>query len=291
MREIVATTGASNGARRSSRPTSRFLAERAVQDGVVPETPLCLRKEVKLARRLGQARSRRNGDWRGVGNRLPSGPAIYDGRFANNGWLQELPRPITQLTWDNAVLISPRHGRAMLGLATCRQHGGEHGQARGRAGGVDLPRPHGGDAGLDHAGPCRRRRHGPSRLWPDDAGRVGNGRRLQRLSGSHRGRPLVRPGPDSSSKTDKDYTLACTQMHHRMQAASRSGRRHSSDYPRATRGFAEVRDRVAGDGSRELTPARAEPAPKRATAGCQAARPCIRVGLQPKHIAGAWRSI
>jgi MoCo/4Fe-4S cofactor protein with predicted Tat translocation signal len=34
-------------------------------------------------------------------------PTIYDGRFANNGWLQELPKPITKLTWDNAALISP----------------------------------------------------------------------------------------------------------------------------------------------------------------------------------------
>ena len=34
-------------------------------------------------------------------------PTIYDGRFANNGWLQELPKPITKLTWDNAAIISP----------------------------------------------------------------------------------------------------------------------------------------------------------------------------------------
>jgi molybdopterin-containing oxidoreductase family iron-sulfur binding subunit len=34
-------------------------------------------------------------------------PTIYDGRFANNGWLQELPKPITKLTWDNAVFVSP----------------------------------------------------------------------------------------------------------------------------------------------------------------------------------------
>ena len=40
-------------------------------------------------------------------------PAIYDGCFANNVWLQELPQPMTHLTWDNAVLISPGTSRAL----------------------------------------------------------------------------------------------------------------------------------------------------------------------------------
>jgi molybdopterin-containing oxidoreductase family iron-sulfur binding subunit len=35
-------------------------------------------------------------------------PTIYDGQFSNNGWLQELPKPMSKLTWDNAVLIGPR---------------------------------------------------------------------------------------------------------------------------------------------------------------------------------------
>ncbi|MFC1555777.1 TAT-variant-translocated molybdopterin oxidoreductase [candidate division KSB1 bacterium] len=33
---------------------------------------------------------------------------VFDGRYANNGWLQELPDPITKLTWDNAAVMSPK---------------------------------------------------------------------------------------------------------------------------------------------------------------------------------------
>jgi len=34
-------------------------------------------------------------------------PTIYDGRFANNAWLQELDKPLSTLTWDNAIWIGP----------------------------------------------------------------------------------------------------------------------------------------------------------------------------------------
>ena len=37
----------------------------------------------------------------------------HDGRFANNGWLQELPDPITKLTWDNAALLAPADARRL----------------------------------------------------------------------------------------------------------------------------------------------------------------------------------
>jgi molybdopterin-containing oxidoreductase family iron-sulfur binding subunit len=42
---------------------------------------------------------------------LPS-PSLHDGRFANDGWLQELPDPLTKLTWDNPALVSPKTAEA-----------------------------------------------------------------------------------------------------------------------------------------------------------------------------------
>jgi Fe-S-cluster-containing dehydrogenase component len=45
-------------------------------------------------------------------------PSVYDGRFANNAWLQEVPKPLTQLTWDNPV---------MIGLSMSRRLGLENG--------------------------------------------------------------------------------------------------------------------------------------------------------------------
>ncbi|RKH42770.1 TAT-variant-translocated molybdopterin oxidoreductase [Corallococcus sicarius] len=40
---------------------------------------------------------------------------LFDGRFANNAWLQELPDPITKITWDNAAILSPATAKR-LGL-------------------------------------------------------------------------------------------------------------------------------------------------------------------------------
>src|SRR5690606_6212140 len=33
-------------------------------------------------------------------------PSVKDGQFANNAWLQELPKPFSKVTWDNAVYMS-----------------------------------------------------------------------------------------------------------------------------------------------------------------------------------------
>ncbi len=54
-------------------------------------------------------------------------PTVYDGRFANNGWLQELPKPITRLAWDNAALMSPATAKKLGVEQGAYAHGGEHG--------------------------------------------------------------------------------------------------------------------------------------------------------------------
>jgi molybdopterin-containing oxidoreductase family iron-sulfur binding subunit len=38
-------------------------------------------------------------------------PKMWDGRYGNNSWMQELPDPLTKLTWDNAALIGPKTAR------------------------------------------------------------------------------------------------------------------------------------------------------------------------------------
>jgi molybdopterin-containing oxidoreductase family iron-sulfur binding subunit len=81
---------------------------KALHDGLIAGSELPPR-EVKL---------RMEGGLPPASPRTPSGqrellevcfhadPTIWDGRFANNGWLQETPKPFTKLTWDNAALIS-----------------------------------------------------------------------------------------------------------------------------------------------------------------------------------------
>jgi MoCo/4Fe-4S cofactor protein with predicted Tat translocation signal len=54
-------------------------------------------------------------------------PTIYDGSWANNGWLQELPKPITKMTWGNAALMSPSTARRLGIELGSYAHGGEHG--------------------------------------------------------------------------------------------------------------------------------------------------------------------
>jgi molybdopterin-containing oxidoreductase family iron-sulfur binding subunit len=59
-------------------------------------------------------------------------PCIHDGRYSNNGWMQELPKPLNKVTWDNVALVSPATA-TKLGVNQNREYdqqtGGEQGIA------------------------------------------------------------------------------------------------------------------------------------------------------------------
>ena len=92
-------------------PVSPFDAEwrRWLHDGVVPDTAFAPRT-VAVQANVG-ATAPVAGGLQASGSVLEvvfrADPSVYDGRFANNAWLQELPKSLTKLTWDNAALISP----------------------------------------------------------------------------------------------------------------------------------------------------------------------------------------
>jgi molybdopterin-containing oxidoreductase family iron-sulfur binding subunit len=154
-------------------------------------------------------------------------PTIHDGRFANNGWLQELPKPLTKLTWDNALLVSPHRAREIgltkeeietggaLVTLTCNGKSVEapvwclpgladdvavvhfgYGRRRvGRAGHL---------AGFD-AYPLRT----SAKLWHSPATVARTGRSMQlvttQTASSQEGRPLVRSGTLATFTKDPEF--------------------------------------------------------------------------------------
>jgi MoCo/4Fe-4S cofactor protein with predicted Tat translocation signal len=76
---------------------------KAIHDGVVPDTALPTKTP---ALQTGWRNEPPKGK-SGVEIVFRPDPSVYDGRFANNGWLQELPRPLSKITWDNPAILSP----------------------------------------------------------------------------------------------------------------------------------------------------------------------------------------
>jgi MoCo/4Fe-4S cofactor protein with predicted Tat translocation signal len=88
----------------------------ALNDGVVPNTAWTPAKptanEAAVLKELA-ALPAAGGD--AVEVTFAACPKVYDGRFANNAWLQELPDPVSKITWDNAAYMSVAMGER-LGL-------------------------------------------------------------------------------------------------------------------------------------------------------------------------------
>ncbi len=139
-------------------------------------------------------------------------PSIWDGRYANNGWLQELPKPLTKITWDNPALISIDTAVHKLKLAPADNPSKANGRMvgikyRGRS--IEMPvvvvPGHPDETITVHYGYGRNR-----------AGRVGTGTGFNVYSI----RCSDAMGQDAGAQIEvgsTSYPLACTQEHQMME--------------------------------------------------------------------------
>ncbi|MEP7076447.1 MAG: TAT-variant-translocated molybdopterin oxidoreductase [Acidobacteriota bacterium] len=104
---------------------------KSVHDGVIPNTAAPAKSVTASAGFLAQPAAPAVGDGPFEFVILPD-PGAYDGRFSNNGWLQELPKPLNKTTWDNVGLISARTAERLkinLGADPRELGGGVEGKA------------------------------------------------------------------------------------------------------------------------------------------------------------------
>jgi MoCo/4Fe-4S cofactor protein with predicted Tat translocation signal len=143
-------------------------------------------------------------------------PCIYDGRFANNGWLQELPKPVTKLTWDNAALVSPKMAQAKDLAHIIEARGGEHGQVRSALVDVELNNSKVTAAAWTLPGQAEN-----TIVLP-----LGYGRTRAGFTGTNKGfnayavrtsNALWTATGGKMTPTGDTYPLACTQYHFNME--------------------------------------------------------------------------
>ncbi len=147
---------------------------------------------------------------KGMTLRFQADPRTFDGRFANNGWLQETPDPLTKLVWDNAVVLS-KHDADQLGLVV-----GD--MVRLTAGGDSLevavyvlPGQPTGVAGITVG------------YGRNAAGHIGDNLGFNAYVLRTSKTAYVSPGV-KIEKLDKSYVLGMTQDHHLIDAIGQAGR-------------------------------------------------------------------
>jgi molybdopterin-containing oxidoreductase family iron-sulfur binding subunit len=178
--------------------------------------------------------------------------SVYDGRFANNGWLQEMPDPISKLTWDNAAWLNPADAAA-FGVAngdTCELSLGDDPERRCVVAAYLMPGQASGTIGLS----------------------LGYGRTLAGSLGSSIGfnvypvwtvSGLTAPTFAHIRRLGNRHSFALTQDHHQIDALGAAGRterigelHHSGSIYHEATWHEYQRDansvRVAGHGPQEL---------------------------------------
>jgi molybdopterin-containing oxidoreductase family iron-sulfur binding subunit len=174
-----------------------------LRDGVMAGTAFPARRVPLKAGATRQASGPPAATSQGMEINFRPDPTIFDGRFANNGWLQELPKPLTKLTWDNTAMISPA-GAERLGLSD-----GDVVELRYEGRTVRAPvwiTPGHADGSVTvHLGYGRTR-----------AGRVGTGAGFNAYALRTSGSPWFGSGLEIR-KTGERVALATTQHHYSME--------------------------------------------------------------------------
>ncbi|MCI0424068.1 MAG: TAT-variant-translocated molybdopterin oxidoreductase [Acidobacteria bacterium] len=181
-------------------PAFEQFWRKSLHDGVVPGTALPPKAVTLVARPTVTPQGGRK---TGLDVVFRLDPHIHDGQFANNGWLQELPKPHTRLTWDNAALVSPATAER-LGLSNEElvelQYEGRKVEAP-----VWIVPGQPNDSVALHLGYGRVR-----------TGRVGKGAGFNAYAIRTSGAPWFGSGLQVN-KTGRRHKLACTQHHHSME--------------------------------------------------------------------------
>jgi molybdopterin-containing oxidoreductase family iron-sulfur binding subunit len=143
-------------------------------------------------------------------------PCVYDGRFANNGWLQELAKPVTKLTWDNAALVSPKTAEKYKITHEVGARGGEHGKIYSNV--IDIE--------LSNSKVTAAAWRLPGQADGVVVLPLGYGRKRAGYTGTNKGFNAYAVRSSTAlwaamggkiSKTGDDYPLACTQYHFNME--------------------------------------------------------------------------
>ena len=145
-------------------------------------------------------------------------PSVHDGRFANNGWLQELPKPVTKLVWDNAALLGPKTSWNLGVTQTVAARGGEHGQIVSTVVDIALSNSKVTAAGWIVPGQAEGVVVLPLGYGRTKAGYTGTNKGFNAYA-VRTSTALWRAtaGAESVKKTGEDYSLGCTQYHFNME--------------------------------------------------------------------------
>jgi len=114
---VGSTTAGTNNSAQGNQAGATAFEDRwrkYVHDGIIPNTAAAPKTVAANPGFLSQPMpaAQQAGDMEFV---VRYDPSIYDGRFANNGWLQELPKPLSKTVWDNIAMISP-HTAEQMGI-------------------------------------------------------------------------------------------------------------------------------------------------------------------------------